>query len=234
MSNINLLADFDLTAKLVKGFVAGLYDADFAESLHSDARREFETIIPLVPRIKGLRARLLNVFLLYTAQEVALYRAMREHGKSPEETWLICHQAIRLRMRTFPRWKAWLLRLLLFSPLTRWIFSRRARHGERHRFGDFEVAYVVGDGSRFDIGVDYMKCGNLELVRKLGAEEFAPYVCLSDIPLSDSLGWGLERSQTLADGCDHCDFRFKKGGPTRITSKTPAVQEIIYSIQTTA
>jgi hypothetical protein len=36
--------------------------------------------------------------------------------------------------------------------------------------------------------------------------------------------------QTLADRCDHCDFRFKKDAGTQITSKTPEVQETIDRI----
>ena len=82
-----------------------------------------------------------------------------------------------------------------------------------------------------DFGVDYVRCGNLELAKKLGAEEFAPYVCMSDIALSDALGWGLIRTQTLADGCSHCDFRFQRDGETRISSKTPDVQEAIERIE---
>ena len=76
-----------------------------------------------------------------------------------------------------------------------------------------------------------MGCGNFELVKKLGAEEFAPYVCMSDIPLGNALGWDLTRTQTLADGCDHCDFRFKKGAGMQITSKTPEVQETINGMR---
>jgi hypothetical protein len=64
------------------------------------------------------------------------------------------------------------------------------------------------------------------LVARFGME-FAPYVCMSDIALSDALGWGLIRTQTLADGCHHCDFRFMKGEATQISSKTPEVQEMI-------
>ncbi|MCP4205363.1 MAG: L-2-amino-thiazoline-4-carboxylic acid hydrolase [bacterium] len=98
------------------------------------------------------------------------------------------------------------------------------------RLGDFEICYLTGDGRAFDIGVDHVRCGNLELAKKLGAEEFAPYVCMSDIALSDALGWGLTRTQTLADGCSHCDFRFKRDAETRISSQTPEVQEAIERI----
>jgi hypothetical protein len=41
----------------------------------------------------------------------------------------------------------------------------------------------------------------------------------------------LIRTQTLADGCDYCDFRFKKGAVTQISSKTPEVQDAIERIR---
>ena len=64
-----------------------------------------------------------------------------------------------------------------------------------------------------------------------GGEGFAPYVCMSDIALSEAIGWGLIRTQTLADGCPYCDFRFKKEAETQISSKTPEVQETIDRIR---
>ncbi len=226
-----LLRDFDRTAQLVKGFATARYGEVTADALSRDARQEYEGIIPQIPRIRGARARMLNGFLRVTAQEVAVYKAMKKHGKTASEAWEICHEGIRLRMKAFPRWKAWLFRWLMFSPVAKRRIRRRAQQKEQPRFGAFEVRYVIGDGHDFDVGVDYVGCGNLELAKKLGAPEFAPYVCMSDIPLSNALGWGLIRTQTLADGCDHCDFRFKKGAATRITSKTPEVQETIDRIQ---
>ena len=68
-------------------------------------------------------------------------------------------------------------------------------------------------------------------MKRHGGEEFAPYVCMSDIALSEAMGWGLIRTQTLADGCPHCDFRFKEGMTTQISSKTPEVQEAIERIR---
>lgn len=68
-------------------------------------------------------------------------------------------------------------------------------------------------------------------MQEQGAEEFAPYVCMSDIALSDALGWGLIRTEILADSCERCDFRFKKGGKTQISSKTPEVQVTIEKIR---
>jgi hypothetical protein len=227
----SLLEDFDKTAELARLFVVDRFGTESAGALYRDARERLDEIIPQIPRIEGIRARILNNFLWITAQEIAVYRALKERGGKPAEAWEICHEAIRLRMSGFPKWKRWLFRRLLYSGLVRRIMKRREENNTQARFGEFEVRYRTGDGSDFDIGVDYVGCGNLELAKKLGAEEFAPYVCLSDIALSDALGWGLIRTQTLADGCSHCDFRFKRDAKTQISSKTPDVQQTIERIE---
>jgi len=108
--------------------------------------------------------------------------------------------------------------------------KKRAQTNTHLKSGDFEVAYVVGDGIEFNYEVDYVACGNYKFVLDQGVEEFAPYVCMSDIALGTALGWGLTRTQTLADGCDRCDFRFKKGGNLRISSKAPEIQATIDKI----
>jgi hypothetical protein len=159
-----LLYDFDRTAQLVVSFVAKRNNEEYAAGLYRDARQEYEAIIPQVPYIDGARARPLNAFLRITAQEVAVYKAMKKHGKTPGEAWEICHEAIRMRMEEFPKWKAWLFRRLMYSPLVKRRIRRRAEKNEQLRFGDFEVRYVIGDGKGFDWGVDYVRCGNLELV----------------------------------------------------------------------
>ena len=102
---------------------------------------------------------------------------------------------------------------------------------ERIHIDSNQIKYLIGNGKDFEWGVDYVACGNYNFMKAQGAEEFAPYVCMSDIPLGDALGWGLIRTQTIADGCKTCDFRFKKAGKTKISSKTPAVQATIEKIQ---
>jgi hypothetical protein len=225
-----LLRDFDETARLARGIVVDRYGAQDAERLIRDARERYAAIIPQVSWVAGPRALALNAFLRTTAQEVAVYQAVKAHGGDAAEAWEICHEAIRARTERFPRFKRWLLERFMFSRLVKRIARRRETRGEIVRAGEFEIRFVSGDGTDFDHGVDYLRCGNLELARKLGAEEFAPYVCMSDIALSDAFGWGLTRTQTLADGCSHCDFRFKRDGSTRISSKTPEVQETIERI----
>lgn len=226
-----LLRQFDAIARPLNDFLTARYGEAFASGLAREARLEYEQLIPHIPYIPGVRGKALNPFLLATAQQLATYKAMARRGKTAEEAWELCHRATRLHAARIPRWKRWLMEKLMFSGLAKKIFARRARRGERGRFGDFDIEYLAGDGGGFDIGVNYHRCGNLEFAKQHGGEAFAPYICMSDIALSDALGWGLIRTQTLADGCDHCDFRFKKGGATRVSSKTPAVQATIDKIQ---
>jgi menaquinone-dependent protoporphyrinogen oxidase len=226
-----LLRDFDKTARLVRRFLMDRYGEAEADALHRAAREKYKAIIPQIIWVKGPRALVMNAFLCGTAQEIAVYQAVKERGGTAAEAWGICHEANRLSMKEFPKWKRWLLKRFMFSRLVRRIARSREERHALVQAGDFEVRYVTGDGSDFDLGVDYLRCGNLELAKKLGVEEFAPYVCMSDIVLSDALGWGLTRTQTLADGCSHCDFRFKKDAETQISSKTPEVQQTIERIR---
>jgi len=226
-----LLKEFDKTAGFMEGYLIKHYGQELAGRLYREIRQEYGTIIPEIPYIQGMRTRALNSFLIITAQELAVYRIMKNHGKSLSEAWEICHEAIRLRMKKFPMFKRWFLKRLMFSNFLMRRVKRRAESGEQLKFGDFEVKYIVGNGKDFDWGVDYVACGNYNFLKTQGAEEFAPYVCMSDIALSDALGWGLIRTQTIADGCQSCDFRFKKGSKTMISSKTPEVQETIEKIR---
>ncbi len=134
-------------------------------------------------------------------------------------------------MERFPKIKRWLLARFMFSSLVKKMARKRALKGQQIKTGDFETRLVVRDGKNFDFGVDYVACGNYKFVQDQGAEEFAPYVCMSDIALGDAMGWGLIRTETLADGGERCDFRFKKGGKTQISSKTPEVQATIEKIR---
>jgi len=225
-----LLRDFDRTSVMMKDELVMRFGEEFAGSVSKDIRKEYEILIPEIPYIPGWRPKILNAFLLITAQELAAYKAMTKLGKSPDQVWELCHAALRLRTAMIPSYKKWLLRKLMFSALVRKIFSIRVKQQLKPHFGDFQVEYLVGCGDDFDLGVNYLKCGHQGFAMKHGGEKFAPYICMSDIALSDAMGWGLIRTQSLADSCAYCDFRFKKEVATQISSKTPEVQKTIERI----
>lgn len=71
--------------------------------------------------------------------------------------------------------------------------------------------HVEGDGEIFEWGRDYAECGIVKFLHSQGADELTPYLCLTDYALFGALGIRLERTMTLAEGHEKCDFRFEKG-----------------------
>jgi hypothetical protein len=224
---LRLRRDFERSLAVVAPALAERYGPRLTERLADDARTALERLAARVPWVHGPRGVVFNGFLAITAQELAAFHAFRDHGYPPEEAWSWCHRALSERLARLPAWRRRLLARIMGSSTTRRIVARRARGGGTHRFGGFEVRYHAGDGVAFDFGVDYLRCANLDFVRVNDGAAFAPFVCLSDLALSEALGWGLVRSETLADGCARCDFRFRAGGPTRISSRSPRVQAAI-------
>ena len=94
--------------------------------------------------------------------------------------------------------------------------KRAAESHERRYPGDYVYTFVEGDGETFDFGVDYLECACCKFLQQQGASELGPYICAADLLYSEILDWGLIRTQTLSEGTEKCDFRFKKGGPTRV------------------
>jgi len=226
-----LLRSFDETTILVRGSVILRYGEELADTLIKETRKEFEALIPQIPYTEI--SPTLRSFLVITAQELAVYKVMKKHDKSTDEAWEVCHEALRLRMRKFSKCKRWMARRLLFSKFIKWLAKKRIRkitEGTKKK-RDFAFKYVEGDGKKFDWGVDYTECLIFNFMKDQRAKEFAPYVCMSDIALSDAMEWGLMRTETLADGSERCDFRFKKGSETLISSRTPAVQTTIEKIK---
>jgi len=84
--------------------------------------------------------------------------------------------------------------------------------------GVYVFKFVEGDNENFDFGIDYLECASRKFLAAKDALELAPYICVTDILQSEKFGWGLTRTMTLAEGGEKCDFRFKKGGKTNITS----------------
>lgn len=212
-----LLKRFDKTADIVQKVFIGRYGDEFGKHILKVARREFEALIPRLPYIGG-NVPALRVFLIISAWELAVYKAMKKHGKTSEETWDLCHAALQVRLKTVPKFVRVLARIYFFSNFAKKRARKIAVRSQKHLLGDYVFNFVDGDGLSFDWGINYTGCSIYKFMRDEGAEEFAPYACLSDIALSEAFGWGLIRTGTLAEGFGRCDFRFKKGSETKSSS----------------
>jgi hypothetical protein len=77
--------------------------------------------------------------------------------------------------------------------------------------GDFVYDFVApGPGDTFEFGIDYKACGFCKFAARHGDKEILPSICGLDFDAYATRGIRLERTQTLAGGASHCNFRFSR------------------------
>ncbi len=208
-----LLKNFDKSISRIRPVLISHYGEEQVNTLIRDSHQEYETLIPQIPYI-GEKSPFL-VLLLPTIRCLAIYRALQNQGKTVEDAGQIIFEMSEAELKSIPRLVRRLLSFFWFSPWFSKRLKKRAKESQEREYpGNFVMNYIEGDGQKYDYGIDYIECANVKFLQVQGALELAPYICATDKMVSEMLGWGLSRSMTIAEGCEKCDFRFKKGGQT--------------------
>jgi len=209
-----LLKDFDGTTRRIRP-VLRQYAGEQTDSLIAQARREYQALIPLLPFV-GTRQPFVE-FIVTGGSFLAMYRVLKTQGWAVEETGRLIYRIGEAFVKTYPRFVTRFMGRRIFSQTYIAGARRRALESQQNPHpGGWVAVFVEGDGETFDYGVDYLECGICKLLAGQGAAELAPYLCVPDVFYSEAFGWGLRRTQTLAEGRGRCDFRFRKGGKTRV------------------
>lgn len=83
---------------------------------------------------------------------------------------------------------------------------------ERENPGDFVYTMVDAGsddtGHAFDFGIDYHECGFCKMCARTGDDAILPMICNMDEESYALRGIRLTRTQTLASGASHCNFRY--------------------------
>lgn len=210
-----LLKSFSGSIALSRQMLVSAYGEQEARRIADDCLLEYESIIPQIPFI-GKRSPFL-LFLIPTSQYLAVYRVLLRHGLKTEDAARIICRMNEAQWRAIPFFVSKTIGCLWFSPLFKWRLKKRAAQSQTRKYQeDYVLTFIHGDGQTFDYGVDYTECAGCTFLRRQGAPELAPLMCYFDEAASKTLGWGLSRTTTLAEGHAVCNFRFKKGGPTHV------------------
>ncbi|HZY17752.1 MAG TPA: PAS domain S-box protein [Ramlibacter sp.] len=103
--------------------------------------------------------------------------------------------------------------------------SATASHQEAFP-GDFADDFVEpGPGDDFDFGIDDRACGFCKFAARHGDADILPNVCGLDFDADATRGIRLVRTQTLAGGASHCDFRFSRLRPDEEEEKEEKEEE---------
>lgn len=147
-----------------------------------------------------------NLVIRYMEWNLALYRALQEHGMSQAEAGALVEMVMSDAYRPVPAAMYRLSRLrsakretrvqFLFGLVTRYFFSAPFVH--RHIPTETGVAF------------DVTLCPLANYFIERGVRELTPYAaCNIDYCMAHEFGVDLVRTQTIADGATHCDFRWK-------------------------
>ena len=210
-----IMKTFDKLLARVQPSVSEWFGEEQARQFVREARQEYEELIPRIPYI-GENRLLLGLFLP-SSRYLAVYRALQRQGQTLEDAGRVVFLMGAEEARAVPYFGRRLMEALWFSRWFRSLLKKGALKSQQRRYPEsFVLSYVEGDGREFDYGVDYTECAHCKFLRAENAFELAPYVCATDKPVSELIGWGLTRPNTIADGFPICGFRFKKGGATNV------------------
>lgn len=224
---------FDRMLRRSKSVMDDRFGQEAATVMRREMLEEYRNLIPGVPYIGG-RENMFAGHLTQAPYALAIYRVVVRHGGSLEDTGRLMHDMARVEFGRIPRaLRPWMARYAY-----RWRrLAKAARRSQLREYpDDFVFELVEGDGKTFDYGMDMTECAYLKYLQSQGAGELCPYGCECDYVMAEMMGIGLQRTKTLAWGCDRCDFRFAKHGtitapwPPRFIERTcgqplPATRE---------
>lgn len=169
----------------------------------------WESTITWQSRLKSSRPRYsasLNIIMRYMEWSYALYNALLEQGIEKSNACKLVETVGMNLYRPIPNAMYKLSRLrsakrenrvkLILGLLTRYFFS-----------SPFQYRHLPSETSvEFDITV----CPLANYFKDQGVPELTKHAaCNLDHALADACGVDLVRSQTIAEGSEHCDFRWK-------------------------
>ena len=221
-----LLKDFERTCRWFRPYLAERYGQAFADTALRAACADYQRIIPQIPYIGGSKVHM-TANLMESVQLLALLRTLKAYGKPPEELRDIVLAGIRTRLSRYPRWLLKLAGWRAFSkPFVRDLQKQGQASQQRQYPDGFVFEVVIGDGRDFDWGLNFTECGICKFYQAQHAAEFLPMVCLVDYAVSEALGYGLVRTQTLAESSSCCNPRLRKNRPTKWRYPTDARQHV--------
>lgn len=193
------------------------YGESSADVIAGDALQRLEALLPDLPYIGG-RENDNTPSLYMAAASLGLYRALKARGATVDEAARVLYLGAESLFLSFPI--RWLMRWQgrsLFGPKSLKQLRGAAALSQHRRYPyDWVFEVVAGDGQDFDLGIDYHECGIVKLFQREGAPELAPYGCWLDYPMFAALALRLERTETLAQGGQRCDFRVSRGEPVQV------------------
>jgi hypothetical protein len=201
----------DLAAAMLKER-AQLSDID---GIRQEVMDEFEIVLGQMPYVGGANNRMSDFFMRLLGF-MAISRVLRRHGVPLALIGEIERLTYKAQCLAVPEAERLASGRQFMSPENQALLREQAAtsvtasHQNAYP-GDFAYDFVApGPDDDFEFGIDYKACGFCKFAARHGDKEILPNICGLDFDAYAARGIRLERTQTLASGASHCNFRFSR------------------------
>ncbi|OKO73713.1 L-2-amino-thiazoline-4-carboxylic acid hydrolase [Bradyrhizobium sp. NAS96.2] len=188
------------------------------DRIRQEVMDEFQIVLTQMPYVGGAASRMSDFFMRLTGF-MAISRVLRRHGVPVSMIGEIERETYKAQLLTEPEAERLASGRQFMSPenqaLLREQATESATESHQNEFPeDFVYDFVEpGPGDKFEFGINYKACGFCKFAARHGDKEILPNICGLDFDAYATRGIHLERTQTLAGGASHCNFRFSRLRP---------------------
>lgn len=184
----------------------GLTDAN---PLRREIMDEFQVVLTQMPYVGGAESRMTDFFMRFLGF-MAFGRVLKRRGLSPKVIGDIERETYKAQLLMAPEEERLEAGRQFMSPENRSLLREQAVASQKEIYpGDFVYDYIEpGHGDQFEFGINYRSCGFCKFAARYGDRDILPNICGLDFAAYETRGIKLERTQTLAGGASHCNFRF--------------------------
>jgi len=182
--------------------------------IRQEVMDEFEIVLTQMPYIGGAASRMSDFFVRLMGF-MAIGRVLRRHGVPLPAIGYIERESYRVQLLTVPEAERLASGRQFMSPENQALLRQQAVKSYSEEYPeDFVYNFVKpGPDDSFEFGINYKGCGFCKFAARHGDQEILPHICGLDFEAYGTRGIRLERTQTLAGGASHCNFRFSRLEP---------------------
>lgn len=185
------------------------------DGIRREVMDEFAIVLTQMPYVGGAASRMSDVFMRLTGF-MATSRVLQRHGVPLPVIRDIERETYKAQLLTAPEAERLAAGDQFMSPENQTLLREQAAKSvtENHQAEfpeDFVYDFVApGPNDTFEFGINYHACGFCKFADRHGDKEILPNICGLDFDAYAARGIHLERTQTLAGGASHCNFRFSR------------------------
>ena len=184
------------------------------DRVRQEVMDEFEIVLTQMPYVGGAASRMSDFFMRLMGF-MAIGRVLRRHGVALPVIGDIERESYKAQLLTVPEAERIASGRQFMSPENQALLREQAEKSHAEEYPeDFVYDFVEpGPGDNFDFGINYKACGFCKFAARHGDQEILPHICGLDFEAYATRGIRLERTQTIAGGASHCNFRFSRLEP---------------------